>query len=74
MVGVNVKFLLAFPLDVDFAGSAEDVEQSGLADFGLHHFGGERNGGEQPGEDAFRFGMAKLLLLDVLLRGGDHGP
>src|SRR5579883_238091 len=73
IVGINIKLLLLLTLYVDFADIAEDIEQARAADFGLGHFGGEGESGEQPGESSAGMREALLFVQDMLLDGSNHG-
>ena len=72
VVGVDVEFLLDFPLHVHGPMLAENVAETGTLDLGLDHLGGQRNPREQPREFARGSGKLALILQDVLLNGDDR--
>ncbi|EAQ79600.1 hypothetical protein DSM3645_03953 [Blastopirellula marina DSM 3645] len=64
--------MLDFALDVDVSGGADDVGQTGRANFGADHLGRERDRREEPRELARRVRETALFLQDVLLNRCDH--
>ena len=72
-VGIDVQLLLLLALDVGLADGPVDVVERGQADLGLDHLGGESDAGEEIAEGAAGLADSLLLLLNVLLEGGDHG-
>ena len=66
-VGIDVELLLHLALHVDLAVRTQNVGQAGAADFGLNHFGGQRDAGLNERKLAAGTGKALLIEQDVLL-------
>jgi hypothetical protein len=65
LVGENVQLLLAFTMDVDRLGVAQDVHQPGTCRLAGDDFGSQGDVVEQAGEYACRFGMLALLIQNM---------
>ena len=65
-MGQQIELLLELPLDVDLAGSAEEVEQPGPANVAVDDFGSDAKIAHQPGERPRRVPEAILLFDDEL--------
>ena len=71
-IGKDVELLLLFPLHVEDAGGAKDVDQAGPSDGGRDDLGGERDVVEKIGQLPRRFGVAVLLVQDEAFNGGNR--